>query len=151
MAFCECGCGREVNPGRRLIRGHLSEETLKKIKKQRKRLGPRNSNWHGGISKLPYSFDFNGELKKLVMRRDNYTCQLCGSQIRKIGNKSNLHIHHIDYNKFNSDPKNLITLCLICHSKTNYNRKKWKEVFEFLRKEKVRNSDSDDSDVLVLG
>jgi hypothetical protein len=30
-----------------------------------------------------------------------------------------------DYDKKNCDPKNLITLCNSCHSKTNFNRKKW--------------------------
>ena len=38
-------------------------------------------------------------------------------------------IHHIDYDKNNLDPKNLITLCQSCHIKTNYNRTFWMRYF----------------------
>lgn len=40
-----------------------------------------------------------------------------------------LDVHHIDYNKKNNNEDNLITLCLHCHSRTNYNRDYWKEYF----------------------
>jgi hypothetical protein len=36
-----------------------------------------------------------------------------------------LHIHHIDYNKKNCNPNNLISLCMQCHRQTSYNRKDW--------------------------
>ena len=39
--------------------------------------------------------------------------------------KRNLHIHHIDYDKLNCKPENLITLCHSCHAKSNYNRDYW--------------------------
>jgi len=76
-------------------------------------------NWRGGISKEPYPFNFDNELKELVKRRDNYTCKMC-----KIPNDC-LSVHHIDYNKKNSNPDNLISLCKSCHGKTNYNRYNW--------------------------
>ena len=37
-----------------------------------------------------------------------------------------LSVHHIDYDKPNCKENNLILLCNICHSKTNYNRNDWK-------------------------
>lgn len=40
-----------------------------------------------------------------------------------------LSIHHIDYNKNNTNSNNLISLCNSCHSKTNYNKKYWINYF----------------------
>jgi hypothetical protein len=41
-----------------------------------------------------------------------------------------LPIHYIDYDKFNCNKYNLITLCKQCHLKTNFNRDYWIEYFE---------------------
>jgi glycerol-3-phosphate cytidylyltransferase len=59
-----------------------------------------------------YPKQFNNYIKEQIRRRDNYICQIC----KKEGN----YIHHIDYNKYNIDPKNLVTLCLRCHTKTTF-------------------------------
>jgi hypothetical protein len=40
-----------------------------------------------------------------------------------------LDVHHIDYDKKNGDPRNLVSLCKSCHIKTNYNREYWIEYF----------------------
>lgn len=76
--------------------------------------GKNHNWWNGGISKIGYSYKFNEKLKELIRKRDNYTCNIC----QKYGN----HVHHIDYNKENCRKNNLITVCLKCHVKTNYNR-----------------------------
>lgn len=55
---------------------------------------------------------------------DNYTCCVCGKKSQK------LVIHHIDYNKTNSNVQNLISLCTSCHGKTNFNREIWQLFFE---------------------
>jgi hypothetical protein len=94
--------------------------------------------WLGGISFEPYTPEFNSNLKKQIRKRDNYTCQLCG--IPQNGIK--LAIHHIDYNKKNSHPNNLISLCSSyadknhCHSKTNHNRDYWTLYFNNILKER---------------
>ena len=44
--------------------------------------------------------------------------------------KRKLDVHHIDYDKKNNDPKNLISLCRKCHMKTNKNRKYWTKYFQ---------------------
>jgi len=88
-------------------------------------------NWKGGISKLPYPFDFNESLKEKIRNRDNRTCQICGKIEEE--NSRKLDVHHIDFNKENLELDNLISLCLSCHMRTNYNREYWIEYF----KEKV--------------
>ncbi len=94
--------------------------------------GHNNPNWKGGLSCLPYSPDFDNNLKDLIRLRDNYLCQLCGKlQIEEL-NKFNhkLIIHHINYNKLNSLPDNLITVCSSCNSKVNGNRDYWTAFFQ---------------------
>jgi len=90
----------------------------------------KSSNWLGGISKEPYSFDFTRELKELIRKRDNYTCQICSK--KQIEDMIPFPTHHIDYNKKNSNSDNLITLCKSCHSKTNFNRNNWIKYFNNL-------------------
>ena len=105
-----------------------SEKTKQKISlAAQKRTGKNAGNWLGGISKLPYAFDFNKELKILIRKRDKRTCQLCHKRKRA---NYDLPIHHIDYNKQNSAPKNLITLCRSCNSRVNANRKTWTKIFK---------------------
>ena len=59
------------------------------------------------------------ELKKAIRERDNYRCQICG--IPQEEYMRNLDVHHIDSDKFNCNPYNLITLCAICHTKLEHN------------------------------
>ena len=87
--------------------------------------GKNNHAWQGGISFEPYGIEFNNRLRKQIRERDNYICQLCGEP----QNGKRLSIHHIDYNKQNNNPNNLISLCDICHIKTNTNREYWKKHF----------------------
>jgi len=47
-----------------------------------------------------------------------------------------LSVHHIDYDKMNSNEKNLISLCVSCHGKTNINRKHWIIFFNGIINEK---------------
>jgi len=86
--------------------------------------GKENPNWKGGKSFEPYSPEFNKRLKKQIRERDNFQCQCEGSH------KGFLSIHHIDYNKKNSSPWNLITLCLKHNSLANTNRKHWENHFK---------------------
>lgn len=84
------------------------------------------SNWKGGISFEPYDSRFNDSLKLFIKERDNFTCQIC---FKKKDRKEDLAVHHIDYNKKNSDPNNLISVCTHpCHIQTNYNREYWQKV-----------------------
>lgn len=107
------------------------EQYLKKIENQ-----PRGENspmWKGGTSFSPYSPDFNNKLKRKIKIRDNYQCCVCNKQTQK------LFIHHINYDKLDSNEKNLISLCNSCHSKTNSNRDRWIIFFDSLIIEKYDN------------
>jgi len=88
--------------------------------------GDRNGMWEGGISREEYPAAFWKKcFKDMVRDRDNRTCQICGTpEMDKA-----LDIHHIDYDKRNVDPKNLISLCHKCHGKTNFNRPRWVTFF----------------------
>jgi hypothetical protein len=90
--------------------------------------GSKSPCWLGGISRAPYAWSFNAELKEEVRRRDGYKCQLCGAPQAEFNRR--LDVHHIDYDKKNSDPVNLIALCRLCHTKTNGNREHWIAVFQ---------------------
>ena len=98
----------------------------------------KHPNWQGGIGKLPYSFDFTKELKEKIRKRDNYTCQHCGMTQEEHLKKYNQvpHVHHIDYNKMNCKEDNLITTCIKCNIRANFNRNYWKKYFSNLNKEK---------------
>ena len=90
--------------------------------------GIENWNWQGGKSFEPYGLEFNEDLKRLIRERDKHICIICGLYGKDV--------HHIDYNKKNNNPNNLITLSHKCHSKTGHNRKKWIKYFRVVLNEK---------------
>ena len=102
---------------------HFSAESRKKIGDAQR--GEKSHYWKGGISFDPYSIDWTKTLKRSIRERDHYTCKICGDQ----QTEKTFCVHHIDYDKQNSNPNNLITLCSKCHSKTNTNREMWKLYF----------------------
>jgi hypothetical protein len=59
-----------------------------------------------------YTHGFTDKLKREIKKRDGNRCQRCG---RTTG----LDVHHIDGDRFNNEPENLITLCKECHKKND--------------------------------
>jgi len=107
---------------------HWKISENKRINMARKNHWIKNNNpsWIDGRSReRGYNVDWKRGLRRSIRERDNYICQICKNPQ---GDEA-LSIHHIDYNKENCDPKNLITLCRGCHSKTNFNKEKWIEFF----------------------
>lgn len=100
--------------------------------------GKNSPMWLGGKSFEPYGVAFNKKLKEQMRIRDNYRCQQCfrheNELFTKSGKKRKLYIHHIDYNKRNNNPENLISLCINCHGQTNFSRKDWNKHFQERRK-----------------
>ena len=111
--------------GKWMIGKKLSQESIKK--RTEKCSGENHYNWQGGISKLPYTIDWTSTLKRSIRERDNYVCKLCN----KIQEDIAFDVHHIDYNKENCNPNNLITLCKSCHMKTNHKRDYWINYFNY--------------------
>ena len=68
------------------------------------------------------------KIREEIKRRDNRHCQLCGEPECEEGH----HIHHIDYDKQNCDPDNLIELCQRCHNGTHHGRAFWQIIFSCL-------------------
>lgn len=100
-----------------------------KIKMSESLRGNKSPHWRGGVSFLPYTIDWTRSLRISIRERDKYICQICG----EIQGDYVHSVHHIDYNKLNCNPNNLITVCVRCHSKTNRNRDYWIKYFNSLK------------------
>jgi len=88
------------------------------------RFGKKAPCYINGEGKFPYPLEFNSELKKKILDRDNHICQKCG--------KKGTHVHHIDYCKQNCNKRNLITTCFKCNIKVNYDRDYWYAYFIYI-------------------
>jgi 5-methylcytosine-specific restriction endonuclease McrA len=75
-------------------------------------VGPKNPAWKGGVADWDYAAGWKVIARK-IRDRDLWTCQNCGEQRKRWGHS--LHVHHIDGNKLNNDPANLVSLCATCH------------------------------------
>lgn len=78
-----------------------------------------------------YGPEWCSKLREQIRKRDNYQCQLTGitEEENLMIHGRVLDVHHIDYNKQNNHPSNLIALSYESHKRTNYNRKYWKRYF----------------------
>ena len=75
-----------------------------------------NQNYIHGKCYEPYPLGWTNTFKEQIRFRDNYKCP-CGCH--EVENCRKLDVHHIDYDKKNLNPSNLISLCQRCHGKTN--------------------------------
>lgn len=83
--------------------------------------------WLGGKSFEKYGFGFNKRLKEKIRERDEFKCIECGYSQNQLGCK--LDVHHLNYDKKDNRPENLISLCKSCHTQTNFKRKDWENYF----------------------
>jgi len=98
--------------------------------------GPGSHRWKGGISCEPYcDVWLDKDFKESIRERDNYICQNPDCWQRN-GKTKTLSIHHIDYNKKNCKPSNLITVCRSCNSRANHNRDWHKSWYQAIMKKK---------------
>ena len=89
--------------------------------------GESAPSWKGGISEKLYPTEWTETLRESIRQRDSYVCLKCHIPQRELLRK--LSVHHIDYDKENLNPKNLISLCGSCNTQVNYNREYWKQYF----------------------
>jgi 5-methylcytosine-specific restriction endonuclease McrA len=90
---------------------------------------------HGGTG-IPYENSeykaaFNEKLRNEIRKRDGYECQECGMTQEEHFKKydRDIEVHHIDYDKENNRPYNLISLCKLDNIKANKNRDYWTGVY----------------------
>lgn len=112
----------------------FSEKTKKKMKENHADFNlDKHPRWKGGKSFEPYCLNWTKKYKNEIKERDGNMC--LNPVCMKIQKK--LSVHHIDYNKKNCGPNNLITLCSSCNSRANSNRswhRSWYTAIMYRRK-----------------
>jgi hypothetical protein len=121
-------CKKEISSRNDSKRCHSCENKRKYKEGILNNKGSNSGRWLNGLSREPYSFEFDDILKEEIRKRDNYICQNCSitEEEHLIVFGKVLHIHHIDYNKKNCKEDNLITVCNNCNLRANSNRDYWK-------------------------
>ena len=97
-------------------------------------LGPNNPNWRGGIACGPYCpIFYDKEFREMIDERDGNEClnPLCWHTT----DHCPLEFHHINYNKKDCHPSNVLKICKSCNSRANFNKEFWQEHYkEIIRK-----------------
>ena len=130
--------GNKINLGKKYSEEHRKNIGLANIGKERtleqrknlsaSRQGISIDDWTTFISCEPYDQRWNNKFKRMIRRRDNHICMLCGVHQEKLNYA--LSIHHINYDKKLTIPENCVSLCKKCHSFTQKNRENWKIRFQ---------------------
>ena len=90
--------------------------------------GAKHGNWLGGHGGRRDTSEYK-RFTRSILERDNFTCQECGDHnYSGRGSRCRLEVHHIIAIAENPDlmftPSNCVTLCCLCHRKTdNYGTK----------------------------
>jgi hypothetical protein len=118
--LCEvCGSPYFV-PSAHAKRHHCCSRNCSHKRRSLMSRGEKNPSWAGGVSRLPYPWNFR-DISRGIIERDGHKCQspYCAGQDRR------LTTHHINYDKTDCRPGNLICLCSACNSKANFRRNEW--------------------------
>lgn len=86
--------------------------------------GENNPSWNGGLSRAPYPYNW-ASISKSIIERDGSVCMNPSCE----ATDNRITVHHIDYNKMNCDPSNLIAVCEKCNSIANFGRQQWYEYY----------------------
>lgn len=114
------------------LKGHpVSDETRYKLSLAKK--GNKCPSWRGGAQAIKYPGVYTRRFRESIYNRDGYFCQNpeCGNG----PSLAYLTVHHIDYNKWNNDPSNVLTLCFSCNCRANYDTDHWKAYYKGWMKE----------------
>jgi hypothetical protein len=128
----------ELNSGEKNPRfgNPLPQSTRDKIRKSRlgKYCGAQASAWKGGISFEPYCPKFTREFKERVRVFFGYRCMMPGCNHTWQNGEPKLAVHHVNFRKDSCCAEDVIPLFVPlcpggCHSKTNFNRDYWEQLF----------------------
>jgi hypothetical protein len=126
---CRCDCGNEVIVSRSNLKSNNTTSCgcFREEIHFRNAVGENNPMWRGGVSEEAYPVEWNKKLREKIRHRDGFACAICGG----IQANKNLDVHHIDYDKSNLSPENLISLCSSCHTRTTASKQRvfWKQYF----------------------
>ncbi|MHB8423493.1 MAG: HNH endonuclease signature motif containing protein, partial [Leptospirales bacterium] len=81
-----------------------------------------------------YSEDF-GKISERIKEQKRYCCEVCHKILSMAQYRKFLHVHHINGQKWDNDPKNLKVICLYCHANEfqHNHMKNNPEYYEFLK------------------
>ncbi|MHA2239803.1 MAG: HNH endonuclease [Candidatus Hodarchaeales archaeon] len=109
-----------------LIGHEVSDETRKKLSIAH----TGSKEWRGFVEEKRYP-GFSKRLKKYIKDRDNHECQACYCDLK---GSNRARVHHIDGDKKNPDPENLVLVCVACHSLIHSKKEVTLEILEYRRK-----------------
>jgi len=101
--------------------GYERAEIIKN--KIRKPVKPRN--YHTEYNDKFFDITY----RQQILKEQSYLCCIC---LSKLEGRFYKNLHHINYIKKDNRRRNLMYLCVSCHSKTNYNRNLWKKYLRLL-------------------
>jgi len=119
LPFWKTSCGNKCALTKK-VRLKISKSKTGEKNWMYNRTKEKHHSWKGG--KIWWRGKEWNNLKREIIKRDNFRCQECGMiQVEHLEKyKQPLHVHHITpYRQTqNNSLDNLITLCCVCHSKT---------------------------------
>lgn len=130
----QCGSSFEVSPCFEKMRYFCSPK-CHFMWRSNHNSGSGNPNWNGGTRSEHYPYSFFA-IRQSILQRDAFTCAvpMCRTKDARVS------VHHIDYDKKNCEPLNLITACPSCNARANFNRQIWKRLLSSFIKWRCENS-----------
>jgi len=117
-----CQCGKEFEKTHASIRQskkHFCSYNCKYIWQSINQCGENNPMWNGGVSLGVYCPIWTSrEFKEYIFERDGHRCQNPDC----LGTGTFLVRHHINYEKKDCNPSNIITVCNSCNARANVDR-----------------------------
>jgi len=123
MQSCrECDGKFAVSPGQIKTKIFCSQKCHRRWR-SRLHSGCNNPNWKGGTRNEKYPSEFYA-IRASILALDGYQCAvpLC------VTNDTRVSVHHIDFDKKNCSPLNLIAACPSCNSRANFDREIWRGI-----------------------